>query len=316
MFFAFASFARPLFRLVVYYLGLMSACYSAPVHAEIPVWVLQSHDGPPYQQALSGFKEKLATARRDAVYTLFNLNDAASVTQFLQRLAIDAPRLILTLGTPATRFAQQHATATPIVASLIIDKTSLKASPWVTGVTLHFAADLQWQWLRRLLPDAETIAVLYDSKQPEDFDAVQKQALASAVTLIPIAIEDLQQLPRFIEALPRQLDALWIMQGGAYNMAAIRELLLYSFRHRVPLIGLSAQWVKAGALYALDWDYHDLGAQAAELAIEILSKNVSPDALPLYAPRKVRSIVNLKTAEHMKLSLDARVMSDIAEVLQ
>ncbi|MDD2760188.1 MAG: ABC transporter substrate binding protein, partial [Methylomonas sp.] len=117
--------------------------------------------------------------------------------------------------------------------------------------------------------------------------------------------------------LPPQLDALWTVDGTvAYNASAVRELLLYSFRNRVPLIGLSAQWVKAGALYALDWDYPDLGEQAAELATIILHEGRAPASLLPVFPRTVRPVLNGKTQEHMKLQIPERWLAEMAEVFR
>ncbi len=120
-----------------------------------------------------------------------------------------------------------------------------------------------------------------------------------------------------LQNLLPQLDALWAVDGSvSYNAAAVRELLLYSFRNRVPLIGLSAQWVKAGALYALDWDYPDLGRQAAELADTILREGAAPKSLPPVFPRLIRPVLNAKTLEHMKLQITERWLAEIAEVFR
>ena len=43
-------------------------------------------------------------------------------------------------------------------------------------------------------------------------------------------------------------------------------ILLSTLKNKIPLVGLSSSWVKAGALYALDRDYVDIGLQSGELA--------------------------------------------------
>ncbi|MFO0732606.1 MAG: ABC transporter substrate binding protein [Nitrospiraceae bacterium] len=49
-------------------------------------------------------------------------------------------------------------------------------------------------------------------------------------------------------------------------------ILLSTFRNKIPLAGLSTSWVKAGALYALDRDYLDIGSQCGEIAGKILGE--------------------------------------------
>jgi putative ABC transport system substrate-binding protein len=88
---------------------------------------------------------------------------------------------------------------------------------------------------------------------------------------------------------------------------------LFSFRNRMPFSGLSASWVKAGALYALDRDYEDLGAQCAEMALKVLDGKHA-GSIPPARPRKVRYVLNLRTAEHLKLNLPSELVDGAAEV--
>nr|WP_305888627.1 ABC transporter substrate binding protein [Methylomonas sp. SURF-2] len=288
-------------------------CTAAAAASEI--LILQSHDSMPYQQTLAGFQAGLAHSRLEAVYRTLILSNEQDVLNPLSRQA--EIKLTLALGTPATRAALAGVAGTPIVAGLVLDADELNRNPQVTGVGLNFSADLQWLWLRRLLPDARQIAVLYEPRQGSVLlRELQKLALVEGITLTRAPIGAAADLPAMMQNLPPQLDALWVVDGAsAYSAAAVRELLLYSFRNRVPLIGLSAQWVKAGALYALDWDYWDLGAQLADLAADILLKGIPPAALPPRAPRKVRAVLNLKTAEHMKLRIAERWLPELSEVI-
>lgn len=310
---------KPPHSLVWFSCFLCVLIYSPLAAAATEILVLQSHDSPPYQQTLSGFQAYMREGKLDDVaYQTLSLsqpNDTAALSQTLQS---GKPKLILTLGTPATRTALTLVTEIPVVASLILDTDEIRQHRTATAVGLNFSAELQWQWLRRLLPDAREIAVLCAPKPGNTlFESLEKLAQAEGINLIQATVEDAENLPKLMESLPPQLDALWAVDGAtAYSASAVRELLLYSFRNRVPLVGLSAQWVKAGALYALDWDYGDLGAQTAELAKAILLKNVLPSALPPLSPRKVRPVLNLKTAEHMKLAIPERWLAEMAEVFQ
>jgi putative ABC transport system substrate-binding protein len=79
--------------------------------------------------------------------------------------------------------------------------------------------------------------------------------------------------------------------------------------------GLSASWVKAGALYALERDYEDLGAQCAEMALKVLD-GTRASALPPVMPRKVGYALNARTAEHLKLRLTPELLDGAVEVFR
>ena len=282
------------------------------------ILVLQSHDSLPYQQTLDGFKASLLARGMTADYQVHIVSNDAEAQALWPMIQSHPPQLILTLGTPATRAALARERDIPVVAGLVLDTDDLKKNPNATGIGLNFSAALHWLWRRRLLPEARQIALIYDPRHATVlFQALQQLARADNVTLIPAPASDPDELATLMQNLPPQLDAIWAIDSvAAFNPAAIRELLLYSFRNRTPLIGLSAQWAKAGAFYALDWDYADLGDQSAELAWTILQKGAAPASLPLLEPRKVRPVVNSKTAEQMKLQIPDHWLPELGEVYQ
>jgi len=306
-------FFRNLFGWLLIWLGFSNLACGAT-----NILVLQSHDSLPYRQTLEGFKSSLAGFGVDADYEIVTLHGTAEVQALPQQLQDQAPKLILTLGTPATRAALALERRIPLVAGLVLDTAELRQNPNATGIGLNFPASLQWTWLRRLLPEAQRIGVIYDPQHGSAlFQALQQQARAENMTLTAAPATNPEDLPSLTQNLPSQLDALWAVEGAAaFNPTAVRELLLYSFRNRTPLIGLSAQWVKAGAIYALDWDYSDLGAQVAELASAILQKGESPASLQPQEPRKVRPVLNIKTVEHMKLQVSDQWLPAMAEVFR
>ena len=94
-----------------------------------------------------------------------------------------------------------------------------------------------------------------------------------------------------------------------------QAILLFSFRNRIPFTGLSKSWVKAGALYALDRDYADIGAQCGEMALQIL-RGASTSSLPPARPRKLKYVVNLRTADRMKLKIPESLVDGADQVFR
>jgi putative ABC transport system substrate-binding protein len=81
-------------------------------------------------------------------------------------------------------------------------------------------------------------------------------------------------------------------------------IFLHTLRSKLPFMGLSPAFVKAGALLALAIDYQEVGTQCGGLAARILSGE-SPSALPITTPQKTILHVNLKTAETLGLKIPA-----------
>ncbi len=266
------------------------------------ILVLKSHHSPPYEQTLKGFQNRLADSGLDVIQQISTIDSNINNPILQNKQLQPPPDLVFTLGTPATQTILALAERPPTVAALIFNASGLKQQQNITAVALAHSADTQWRHLRRLLPDARNIAILYNPTVSQaTFQALQKLANTEKINLQAIKVNTRKDLPLAIRRLSPQLDALMALDASILNNAAIRQLLLFSFRNRIPLVGLSAHWVKAGALYALDWDYYDIGEQSAELALDILQRHKSPSALPPQPPRKTRLVYNPKTVEYMKL---------------
>ncbi|MDD2760189.1 MAG: ABC transporter substrate binding protein, partial [Methylomonas sp.] len=169
------------------------------LQADTEILVLQSHDSPPYQQALEGFKGHLAANNIQADYQIRLLGGNADELDLNKQLHSRPANLVLTLGTPATRAALAQVQGAPIVAGLVLDTDELRTHSNATGVGMNFSADLQWLWLRRLLPDAQTIAVIFDPAHgTELFQALQQRARNDGITLIPTTLSRAEDFPALL----------------------------------------------------------------------------------------------------------------------
>src|SRR2546425_8044938 len=112
------------------------------------------------------------------------------------------------------------------------------------------------------------------------------------LTLLARKAHSPKDLPDALASLNNRADGLWgVADQIVLNPQTVKPILLFSLRNRIPFVGLSATWVKAGALYALDRDYDDIGRQLGEAAVKIL-RGAAPGSLPPASPRKVVYCIN------------------------
>jgi putative ABC transport system substrate-binding protein len=115
-------------------------------------------------------------------------------------------------------------------------------------------------------------------------------------------------VPRALEALGRQVDALWaVADGTVFFGGATEHILRYTLTNGMPFMGLSPAFVQAGALMALAVDYGDVGDQCGALAGQVLAGR-SPATLAVTVPERVTLHLNLKTAELIGLKIPSRVL--------
>jgi putative ABC transport system substrate-binding protein len=283
---------------------LQVACFFAAgiAHAQPAqpiVRIASSASSAPFQQVVKSFKQTLREALPQVKFIIDGQDE-------VQPAAVS---LVFTLGSHALKQAIETDAQQNILATMIINESVLKPAKNATAILLKTTARQQLEWHRRVLPEYHRIAVLYNPQINQGWvDEAQKQALRLGMKLIAIPVDSAKKIPAALKQIGRDADTLLaITDKTVYSGKTAKSVLLFSFRNRIPFIGLSKAWVKAGALYALDWDYPALGRQSAAVALKILQGEPA-GSIKTQAATTKNYLVNLKTVKHMKLKLTPDLM--------
>jgi putative ABC transport system substrate-binding protein len=273
--------------------------------AEKLVIALLDQQTEPYQNALGGFRKSLKKQGIEMKYEVLNFDaEKDQEGKVLQYIKTKAPALVFTLGSDTTEAAIRDIKDIPIIAGMIVHEKELRQAKNATGVILNFSLKTQLDWIHRMFPDKKTIGVLFSPKENQHIIAQARQITeAMGLTLFAKQVESPKDLPDALDSLSRRADVVWGLTDSVVLTPETAEgILLFSFRNRIPFVGLSTSWVKAGAVYALDRDYVDIGQQCGELAGKVLREEDIQGFHPI-PPRKVMYALNLKAINHMKLKL-------------
>jgi putative ABC transport system substrate-binding protein len=284
---------------------------------EVRIGVLVSAEGAPYQDALAGFRSHLEQRGIRAVYSVHALrNDPARARTAAQKEKGQGARMLLALGTLAVQAAGREAPDLPVVAGLVLNAGELKAAPNATGVLLELPLETELRWLQRMLPRQKHVGVLYTPGQNQArVNEAMRLAKSLGLELHARQVNAPRELPEAMEGLANSAEVLWgLSDAVALNPQTAQSLLLFSFRNRIPFVGLSRSWVNAGALYALERDYHDIGRQCGELAHQLL-QGTPASAVPPEVPRTLIYSVNLRTARHMKVEFPEALLKGAQAVV-
>jgi putative ABC transport system substrate-binding protein len=281
------------------------------------VIVTSRADGP-YAGVVSGAQGVLVNRRPEAPVLVHSLDDNKVEAMTAVRSARgsgDTP--LLTVGSAATRAALASPGDGPVIACMVADKQGLENARNATGVLLEFPLKMQLEWIGKFLPKSEAIGVLYNpAENAEQIEEAKKAAGRLGFRLIARQVRRPQDLPDALKSVSREADMLWaVTDQTVLSRKTAQAILLFSFRNKMPFSGLSASWVKAGALYALDRDYEDLGAQCAEMAVEVLDGKRAA-AIEIARPRKVVYVLNMRTADHLDLNLPPDLVDGAAELFR
>ncbi|MFW6134628.1 MAG: ABC transporter substrate-binding protein [Elusimicrobiota bacterium] len=298
---------RPVLCLTCFFIVANTLCF-----AQKPIIVVvKSADISPYNSALEGFK-KIIKNRKPKLIN-FNVKNKDLIKQINE----NNPEMVLTIGTAATRVIKQNVKDIPVVFCMVLSpvendfiRSTLSSGNNLTGVQLDIPVESKFKTLKTILPEIKDIGLIYTVK--ENRNLVSKGEYAAkklGLNLRKLSIENVKQFPKAFEELIKSIDAFWMIANtSVYTSETVQEILLRAIRNKVPVIGLSPPYVKAGALFSLSCDYEDIGKQAGEIGMKVLSGN-APGNIPISSPRKEIISLNLIVAERIGIEIPEKVIN-------
>lgn len=282
------------------------------------VVLVKTSTAPAFEAAAGAIAENLGAA---TVVTVDLGGERANGSQVLSAIRRARPRVILTVGSLATEVALADATPTPVVFAAVLypEESGFVSRPGrpVTGAALDPPVAVQLATLRRLLPESRRVGVLFHRRETGGIvDTARREASTYGFTLTASEIADPHDtLPAFT-ALAGQVDVVWaVADSFVFAPQTTAPLILAALRYRLPMVGLSVAQVRSGALAALSTDYDATGRRAAAMAVRVLGGE-NPAHIPIDHPTTTRLALNLRTAQHLGLTLPQDVVDTADEVVR
>lgn len=272
------------------------------------IWVALAEEGGVYLEAAAALKA--------------GLDDAAEVSmdgwQDLFDRKTDRPDLIVTVGAAALdgaleRLAKKDAAwaRIPVLASLlpqVVFDARLAAGQVVqrpfSAAVLDQPLGRQLALVKRALPERQRVAVLPGPQTRPQIPLLEREARSRGLQLVTAPEVRAQEeiYPSLKEALTEADVVLALPEPVIYNANTLQNILLASYRARVPLVAFSSAYVKAGAVLAV----YSTPAQVARRAVEMVRQWQAGRGLPpLQRPREFEVAVNAKVAASLGLRIDA-----------
>jgi putative ABC transport system substrate-binding protein len=136
-----------------------------------------------------------------------------------------------------------------------------------------------------------------------------------AVEIVADRVETAADIERAIEALARRPNGGLILPPDD-TTSTHRELIIgLAARHRLPAVYSNRAFVAAGGLMAYDTDRIDIFRRAATY-VDRLLRGAKPADLPVQEPTKYETIINLKTAKALGLTVPPTLLVAADEVIE
>jgi putative tryptophan/tyrosine transport system substrate-binding protein len=259
--------------------------------------------------------------------TRWAAGDTDRTRKYAAELAARAPDVILGSGSAATGPLLQATRAVPIVFVIVPDPVGAGfvdslARPGgnATGFLVYeYGISAKWlELLRQIAPGVTRAAVIRDPAITAgigQWGALQAVAPALGIELSPVNVREPGEIERGITAFARSSNGGLIVTASALAAVHRNLLVALSAQHKLPAVYYERTFAAGGGLISYGPDFVDQYRRAAGYVDRIL-KGEKPADLPVQAPTKYETVLNLKTAKALGLTVPDALLARADEVIE
>jgi putative ABC transport system substrate-binding protein len=298
----------------------------------IGVLVGLAEDDPEINARLAAFRQgldKRGWSEGRNVRIDYRFAPASAQAQVLAKeLVALQPDVILAHSTPVTAALQRESRTIPMVFAAVADPigsgfvASLpRPGGNITGV-MQYEASVTGKWLamlKEIVPSLVRAAFMANPKTATFYDYYLQAAEAAAPSLgiepAPTLVENVTDIERAIESFASAPNGGLVLIPDVTTTVHRDLIIALVARHRIPAVYYSRVFVAAGGLMSYGNDFVDLFRQAASYVDRILRGDKAGD-LPMQAATKFETIINLKTAKALGLTVPPGLLVAADEVIE
>jgi putative ABC transport system substrate-binding protein len=240
-------------------------------------------------------------------------------------LIASQPDVIFVESTAYTALLQRQTRTIPIVFNGVTDPTgsgfiASLARPGgnLTGIMMY-EASVTGKWLamlKEIAPRLTRVALVQNPKTTIYYlRAAEELAPLLAIELEPSLVENTADIERTIESFARRPNGGLMLTPDITTFVHRDLIIALATRYRLPAIYARREWVMEGGLMSYGTDRVDTYRQAASYVDRIL-RGAKPVDLPVQAPVKYETVLNLKTAKALGLTVPPGLLVAADEVIE
>ena len=229
-----------------------------------------------------------------------------------QQLA-ESSDVVLAIATPSAQSLANTTQTTPVIFSAVTDPVSAKLVESrehpggnVTGTSDQSsdAISTQINLIKKVLPKAKTIGILYTQSEPNSVvhkDEAKRLLEEKVFTVVEKTILDSNYVKAAAESLMAEVDMVFVPTDNIISstMETVKQV---SIKHKVPVFGGSTEMVAVGGLYNYGTNYEELGRQTARMLIRVL-KGEKPENIAVELPEKLELHTNQEMADALGIDI-------------
>ena len=246
--------------------------FALPASADGVAHLILSEDAAAYQEVAGAFRAGIGSRQNVKVWTLADLG--VSQMQNLTR----GSDLVVPVGLKATRFvAAHHAGQAPVLA-LMIPRATSESLKWPAGlarkkisaVFIDQPPERSLALVEAAFPAARNVGLVISSDSEAVVKTLAKEASRRNLRLNVETVTGPEDLPSALRKVLAESDVLLLVPDAiAINSSNAQNVLLTTYRFRIPVVGFSKGLTKAGAVVSVYSSPAQIGSQGGMFALRL-----------------------------------------------
>lgn len=274
----------------------------------------------PIAQLRKGFRDRFEGSQfsKDNKVTITEQNaqgDAGLTNQIADKIAAEKPDLVYVLGTPLAQAIQKKAPDVLLVQGAVTDPVAAGlASAWTgSGKKYVATSDLppvqkQLELIRQLTPKVKRLGIIYNPGEVNSVAVVsrlreQVTTSGQVLALVERPIANSSDVATSMQSLLGNVDAIYLPPDNTAH-AALQVIGKFARENKIPLYATVSNAMDQGALATLSLDFTELGAESADLALQVLGGK-EPSTIPIQVSENPSVTINGKVAAAYGIDLSA-----------
>ena len=289
-------------------------------------------DDAEFQTRVGAFLQGLqqlgwAIGRNVRIDTRWAGASATEIRRHAAELVALAPDVILAHGVPTLGPLLQATRTVPIVfptaadpvAAGFVDSLARPGGNATGFMDLEYGMAGKWlELLKQIASGVTRVAVLRDPATPTgpaQFGVIQAVAPSLGMEVNPVNVRDASEIERAVGAVARFPNGGLIVTPSGWASVHRELIVKLAAQHMLPAVYFGRYFVADGGLISYGPDLSDQYRRAASYVDRIL-KGEKPADLPVQAPTKYETVINLKTAKALGLEIPPILLARADEVIE
>ncbi|MBE7718484.1 ABC transporter substrate-binding protein [Lacrimispora indolis] len=251
--------------------------------------------------------------------------DGGTASQIVNNFLSKKADLICAIATPMAQAAYSGAKKAdvPVIFTAVTDpiaaalaKEDGTPAGEITGTSDKLPVEKQLEMIRKILPDAKTIGILYSTSEVNSETAIKEYKAAAAAygfEIVEGPVTATADIPLATDSILEKVDCLNNLTDNTV-VSSLPLILDKAGKKNIPVFGSEVEQVKIGCLASMGLDYVDLGKQTGKMAAKVLKGEAKASEINFEVIKDAAFYGNSKVAGNLGITLPEELTGSAAEI--